>query len=119
MTTDYAALIRDDRVHGSLYSDEEVFDDEMDRIFWRGWVFVGHESEVPQPGDWVTRMIGLEPVIMVRGADGIVRVLSNRCAHRGTALCWTESSSDTLCDLPRLGGYCGIRITSPWPATTP
>lgn len=94
LITDYTALIRDDRVHGSLYSDPQVFSDEMDQIFRRGWVFVGHESEVPQPGDWVTRLIGLEPVIMVRGADRIVRVLSNRCAHRGTALCWKENGNN-------------------------
>jgi nitrite reductase/ring-hydroxylating ferredoxin subunit len=94
LITDYGALIRDDRVHGSLYSDEEVFTDEMDRIFRRGWVFVGHESEVPETGDWVTRHIGLEPIIMVRGSDHVVRVLANRCAHRGTALCWQECGNN-------------------------
>jgi phenylpropionate dioxygenase-like ring-hydroxylating dioxygenase large terminal subunit len=91
LIADYAEVVRDDRVHGSLYSDQDVFADELDRIFRRGWVFVGHESEVPQPGDWVTRLIGAEPVIMVRGTDRVVRVLSNRCAHRGTALCWKET----------------------------
>ncbi len=96
MIADYAEVIHDDRVHGSLYSDPEVFDHEMDRIFRRGWVFVGHESEVPQPGDWVTRLIGLEPVIMVRGTDRTVRVLSNRCAHRGTALCWREKGNSRV-----------------------
>jgi phenylpropionate dioxygenase-like ring-hydroxylating dioxygenase large terminal subunit len=77
-----------------LYTSPAAFDDEMDRIFRRGWVFVGHESEVPELGDWVTRRIGLEPVIMVRGADKVLRVLSNRCAHRGTALCWQERGNN-------------------------
>ena len=94
MNIEYATLIRDDRVHGSLYTNPAAFAEEMDRIFRRGWVFVGHESEVPQPGDWVTRRIGLEPVIMVRGADTVLRVLSNRCAHRGTALCWSERGNN-------------------------
>lgn len=84
---DYRRLIEPRRVHGSLYTDPEVFADEMTRLFLKGWVFVGHESEVPEPGDWVTRQIGLEPVIMVRDRDGEVRVLANRCAHRGTTLC--------------------------------
>jgi phenylpropionate dioxygenase-like ring-hydroxylating dioxygenase large terminal subunit len=88
MTTDYTALIEHDRVHGSLYVDADVYDDETDRIFTRGWVFVGHESEVPEPGQWVTRRLGREPVIMVRDRGGHVNVLANRCAHRGTALCW-------------------------------
>ncbi|HJQ59789.1 MAG TPA: Rieske 2Fe-2S domain-containing protein [Vineibacter sp.] len=88
MSIRYAALVRDDRVHGSLYTDAQVFADEMERIFRRGWVFVGHDSEIPEAGDWVTRQVGLEPVIMVRGRDGEVRVLANRCAHRGNKLCW-------------------------------
>ena len=93
--TDYAALVLDDRVHGSLYVDQQVFVDEMDRIFTRGWVFVGHESEVPATGDWVTRRLGREPVIMVRDRGGVVQVLANRCAHRGTALCWEAQGHST------------------------
>jgi phenylpropionate dioxygenase-like ring-hydroxylating dioxygenase large terminal subunit len=85
---DYGAAIRTDRVHGSLYVDPAVFADEMSRIFTRGWVFVGHDSEIPEPGDWLTRRLGREPVIFVRDRDGALRVLANRCAHRGTTLCW-------------------------------
>ncbi|MFT5390187.1 MAG: phenylpropionate dioxygenase-like ring-hydroxylating dioxygenase large terminal subunit [Gammaproteobacteria bacterium] len=84
---DYGSLIEPARVHGSLYTDPDVFAEEMDRLFLRGWVFVGHESEVPEPGDWVRRQLGLEPVLMVRDRAGDVRVLANRCAHRGTMLC--------------------------------
>ena len=90
MACDSAGLVGEDRVHGSLYTDPQVFDQEMDRIFRRGWVFVGHESEVPATGDWVTRRIGREPVLMVRDRDRKLQVLANRCAHRGTALCWQE-----------------------------
>jgi phenylpropionate dioxygenase-like ring-hydroxylating dioxygenase large terminal subunit len=86
---DYASAIRSDRVHGSLYVDPDVFRDEMTRIFVAGWVFVGHESEIPEPGDWVTRRLGPEPVILVRDRERRVHVLANRCAHRGTVLCWT------------------------------
>ena len=60
---DYGRLIEDRRVHGSLYTDRQVFVDEIDRIFRRGWIFVGHESEIPKIGDWVTRRLGREPVI--------------------------------------------------------
>ena len=85
---DYERLIEADRVHGSLYTDPRVFADEMARVFLGGWVFVGHDSEIPKIGDWVTRQLGLEPVIMVRDEAGGVQVLANRCAHRGTMLCW-------------------------------
>ena len=91
---DYGALVTDQRVHGSLYVDEQVYAEEMDRIFTRGWVFVGHESEVPGAGDWVTRRLGREPVIMVRDRGGAVHVLAYRCSHRGTALCWQPHGTD-------------------------
>ena len=90
---DYVAAIRSDRVHGSLYVDPQVFEDEMERIFARGWVFVGHDSEIPSPGDWVTRRLGREPVIFVRDGDASTHVLANRCAHRGTTLCWANRGS--------------------------
>ncbi len=87
-SVEYRDLIATHRIHGSLYTNATVFADEMKRIFLDGWVFVGHESEIPNTGDWVTRKLGLEPVIMVRDEDQQVQVLANRCAHRGTMLCW-------------------------------
>jgi fatty-acyl-CoA synthase len=91
---DYKALVRDDRIHGSLYTDPRVFEDELERIFHRGWVFVGHASEVARTGDFVTRSIGAQPVIMVRARDGEIAVLLNRCAHRGTMVCTTHHLRD-------------------------
>jgi phenylpropionate dioxygenase-like ring-hydroxylating dioxygenase large terminal subunit len=92
---DYGALVGPDRVHAGLYRDPDVFADELRRIFTAGWVFVGHDSEVAEPGQWVTRRIGEEPVIMVRDRSGAVNVLANRCAHRGTALCWEHRGRAT------------------------
>ena len=84
----YDALVQDERVHASLYTDPRIFADEMDRLFFRGWVFIGHESEIPLPGDFVTRPIGTQPVIMARAMDGQVSVMVNRCAHaEWTARC--------------------------------
>ena len=48
---DYGELIKEDRIHGRLYYDPDIFEDEMQKIWHRGWVYVGHESEVPQSGD--------------------------------------------------------------------
>src|SRR5512132_3268287 len=80
---DYKTLVQDDRIHASLYTDPRVFADELERIFRRGWVFVGHDSEIPRPGDFVTRHLGVEPVVLVRGKDGGVAVLVNRWPRRG------------------------------------
>ena len=86
----YARLIESDRVHGSLYVEPDVFGDEMDRIFRRGWAFVGHDSEVAAAGDWVTRRLGRDNIILVCDREAKVGVLVNRCSHRGNALCWQE-----------------------------
>jgi len=79
--------VRDDRIHASLYTDPRIFEDELEQIFYRGWIFIGHDSEIPRTGDFITRSIGTQPVIMVRGKDGGIAVLVNRCMHRGTMLC--------------------------------
>jgi phenylpropionate dioxygenase-like ring-hydroxylating dioxygenase large terminal subunit len=121
---DYKALVQDDRIHASLYTDPRIFADEMERIFERGWVFVGHDSEIPRPGDFVTRELGTQPVIMVRGKDGAVTVLLNRCMHRGTMVCaathghartftcpyhgWTYDVSGELLGVPYPGGYASF-----------
>jgi phenylpropionate dioxygenase-like ring-hydroxylating dioxygenase large terminal subunit len=94
-SVDIAGLVGDDRVHASVHRDPAVFEREMKRIFTHRWVFVGHESEIPNAGDWVTRRLGLEPVIMTRDRNSDVHVLSNRCSHRGTALCWQHRGNDS------------------------
>ncbi len=78
-----AKLIEPGRVHRRVYTDPDVFELEMERIFGRAWLFVGHESQVPNPGDFITTELGRQPVIMVRHRDGSVQVLLNRCTHRG------------------------------------
>lgn len=83
----YEALIQTDRIHGSLYTDEKIFDEEMEAIFYRSWVFVGHASELPNVGDYLTRDIGRRSVIMARDQSGGISVMANRCQHRGNMLC--------------------------------
>lgn len=75
------------RVHTSAYTDERIFQEEMGKIFAKTWVFVGHESEIPNTGDFKTGHIGLQPVIVSRAEDGEVHVMVNRCVHRGAAVC--------------------------------
>jgi len=78
-----ARLVEAGRVHRRVYSDPDVFDLEMERIFGRAWLFVGHTSQVLTPGDFITTELGRQPVIMTRHSDGSVHVLLNRCTHRG------------------------------------
>jgi benzoate/toluate 1,2-dioxygenase subunit alpha len=78
-----ARLIEPGRVHRDVYTDPDLFELEMERIFGRAWLFVGHASQVREPGDYVTTELGRQPVIMVRHRDCKVHVLINRCTHRG------------------------------------
>jgi nitrite reductase/ring-hydroxylating ferredoxin subunit len=75
------------RVSRKVYSDEEVYRVELDRVFRPSWLFVAHESEIPEPGDYVTRVLGTDPVIVVRDEWGGIQVLHNACRHRGVPLC--------------------------------
>lgn len=81
-----AALVRDDSVHKSVYTDPALFELEMSRIYGKAWIYVGHDSQVPRPGDTHTARIGNQDVIMVRSADQQVHVLYNRCPHKGAKL---------------------------------
>jgi benzoate/toluate 1,2-dioxygenase subunit alpha len=83
----FETLVQEDQVHRRVYTDPEVFAAEMRRIYGRTWVFVGHESEIPNAGDFKTDEIARQPIIMARDADGEVRVLFNRCMHRGAVVC--------------------------------
>jgi len=76
-------LIEPGRVHRRVYTDPEIFELEMERIFGRAWLFFGHASQVPIPGDYITTDLGRQPVIMTRHHDGSIHVLLNRCTHRG------------------------------------
>jgi phenylpropionate dioxygenase-like ring-hydroxylating dioxygenase large terminal subunit len=120
---DYGELIRPTQVHGSLYSSPEIFAEELARIWYTTWVFVGHESEVAQRGDYVRKKLGLQDVIMTRDRDGQVHLLLNRCAHRGNQVCedergnsgsfrcpyhgWTYRNTGELLGYPFNRGYGG------------
>ncbi len=84
---DYGALVQEDRVHSSIFTDEQIFQDEMERIFHRTWLFALHESEIPNFGDFKLIQLGRYPVIATRDEDGEVRLLINRCRHRGAQVC--------------------------------
>jgi phenylpropionate dioxygenase-like ring-hydroxylating dioxygenase large terminal subunit len=120
-------LVEPDRVHRDVYTDPEVFELEMERLWSRTWIYVGHASQVPQPGDYITLDLAAQPVIVVRQADGSIRVLLNRCAHKGTKLvsapsgntgrtfrcpyhAWTYRTDGSLLQIPLKEGYEGTRL---------
>jgi phenylpropionate dioxygenase-like ring-hydroxylating dioxygenase large terminal subunit len=90
-----------------IFADPEVFALEQERIFGRGWFFVGHESEIPQPGDVLSRQCGLDPVLFLRDQDGVVRVFLNSCRHRGMRLLRTDRDNVRLFRCPYHGWSYG------------
>ncbi len=90
---DIKDLIIDDRrrgifkVHRSTMTSMELFRLERERIFNRCWIYLGHESEVENPGDYRRRTVAGRPLFFVRGKDGRARVFLNSCPHRGALIC--------------------------------
>ena len=89
MTAEVDELVQADKglVKRSIFSDEEIFKEEIQQIFTRAWLFVGHESQVPNPNDYVVSRMGTDSVILTRNKQGKIQVLLNSCTHRGMKLC--------------------------------
>jgi glycine betaine catabolism A len=71
---------------GADYYSSQVYEAERDRVFARSWYCLGRSESLPHPGDFVASEVTGEPVIVVRGADGVLRTFANTCRHRGTLL---------------------------------
>ena len=80
-------------VSRDVFVSEDIFKLEVERIFSRVWLYLGHDSEIPSPGDFVTRSLAGAPVIVVRVPDGSVKVLLNSCQHRGSKVCRAEAGN--------------------------
>src|SRR6185437_8548396 len=84
---DITGLITGDRIHGRLYYDKAIFEEEVEQIRNKVCLYIGHESEIPDRGDYLCRQVGRQPLLMVRGSDLKLRVFYNRCRHRANLLC--------------------------------
>ena len=79
-----AALARGETLPGSWFTDDHIFELELERIFHRTWQYVGLTSRIPEPGDFFTWRLGRVPIVVVRTETGEVNALVNVCAHRGS-----------------------------------
>ncbi|GGY90365.1 aromatic-ring-hydroxylating dioxygenase subunit alpha [Novosphingobium colocasiae] len=103
------------------FTDRAVFEREYAAIFDRCWLYLGHASELPEPGSFVTRTVARRPVLFTRDKEGEFRALLNACPHRGALVCrerkgksrafmcmyhgWTFGSDGHLMTLPGSSGY--------------
>jgi 3-phenylpropionate/trans-cinnamate dioxygenase alpha subunit len=132
-TLDVAALADPDAgwVSRRVYVDRDVYELELERVFARAWLYLGHVSQLREPGDYVTTFMGEDPVIVVRGADGQVRAFLNSCRHRGMRVCradegntsffrcpyhaWTYSNEGELRGVPKYRiAYEGVMERKDW-----
>ena len=70
-----------------FYSDPDVYQADIQRVWRRGWLFAGHSCEIPNPGDFFTLTVDTDPLIIIRGEAGGVHGLHNVCRHRGSVIC--------------------------------
>ena len=84
-------LVSEERVHRDVYLDADIFELEMERIFGQAGGYVGHDSMVPNPGDYICTYIGSQPIVLSRHASGKTHVLLNRCGHRGAKVLSEDS----------------------------
>lgn len=84
---DAAESVREGRFDPKILADEELYREELDKIFRKTWLYVGHESQIANSGDYIVNHMGEEEVFVVRDASGKVRVFKNWCPHRGNKVC--------------------------------
>lgn len=89
--TGYESLVGQDQVHKDVYLSKDVFDWEQRTLFSNTWIYLGHTSQIPAPGDFFTLDVAGQPLLVVRDLAGEVRVLHNRCAHKGAQIVTAES----------------------------
>ncbi|MEO7009400.1 MAG: aromatic ring-hydroxylating dioxygenase subunit alpha [Caldimonas sp.] len=121
------ALVEPDRVHRDLYLKAALFAAEQRHFFANTWNYLGHASQVPNAGDYLTETIAGRPLVMVRQPDGSIAVLHNRCAHKGTQVvtdasgntgryfrcpyhAWTYKLDGAPMGVPLKAGYEGTRL---------
>lgn len=78
------------RMSRDLFWDRDIYEQELERIFARCWLFVAHESQIPKAGDYVTTYMGEDNVLIVRQKDGSVKGFLNTCPHRGNKVCFAD-----------------------------
>jgi phenylpropionate dioxygenase-like ring-hydroxylating dioxygenase large terminal subunit len=95
MGADVTRLVDVDKglISRRIFVEREIYEQELERIFARCWLFLCHECQIPRPGDFFSTSMGEDPVLVVRDTDGQVRAFLNVCRHRGNRLCRADAGN--------------------------
>jgi phenylpropionate dioxygenase-like ring-hydroxylating dioxygenase large terminal subunit len=95
MTAELSGLVDHDNglVSRRIFIERDIYERELERIFARCWLYLCHDSQIPQPGDFFTTYMGEDPVLVVRDGGGQVRAFLNVCRHRGNRLCRADAGN--------------------------
>jgi phenylpropionate dioxygenase-like ring-hydroxylating dioxygenase large terminal subunit len=103
-----AEMVEEGRINKALYSDPAIFEEELDKVFNNTWIYIGHESEVPEAGSYKTAWIGRQSVILTRDRKKNLHVLQNRCRHRGATVCEDRTGKTKSFTCPYHGWSYGL-----------
>ena len=95
------------QVSREIFVNDEIYAEEQERIFARAWLFLGHESQVPNPGDYFVSCMGEESVILVRDRAGGIHGFLNSCRHRGMKVCRYDEGNTAIFTCPYHGWSYG------------
>ena len=118
-------------IAGRIFADDEIYQEEAEKLFLRGWIFLAHEGQLRNYGDFLSTYIGADRILVVRQRDGSIKALLNACRHRETSICradagnaksfacpfhgWTYDTAGNLISAPNLeSGYHGELDKSQW-----